>query len=110
MFERERLMKKDWDEVSSRTALLGALIKVYDDLSAANLKPGAEDWVTNRQRFLAELRPRIVRQWCEDTGRMAYEFPWVDDFLVKSWVDWRKALDDVKPEIRSRCGLLPLMA
>jgi hypothetical protein len=104
-FESGRLLKKTWDEISSRTCLLASVIQVFDAMGEAGELAGGEDWLIYRQHFIDYLLPRILERWCENSGKVAYQFPWNGDHVTRTWIDWRKALDPVKDRVRQDLGL-----
>lgn len=97
-------MKKEWREIANMATLATAVINVYERMAAEGKEPGAEHVTANRAYFLREVRPLILREWAEIAGRDETDCPATNDFLVNTWLSWRKALNDKKEEIRKVMG------
>jgi hypothetical protein len=106
MVKARHVLKHEWDVIAEPIFLARAVIRVCDRFGAEGKKVGADLYMHNRRFFENHALPSIITLWCDETGRQPEEFPWSADFVSRTWMDWRKALEHVKPQIRERCGLL----
>lgn len=105
MQQEPEYFKREWNNLSSRLALIRAVILTSDDLKAANKEVGSDDLTTFRSMFCREVLPHIKKKWASLTDSDPDMFPWSLDFLIYTWMSWRKAMKDAIPRFRHNCGL-----
>ncbi len=78
--------KDQWNKIHCLEAYRKAILTVREEVE----KPGAEVWITNHDYFTLYARPLIVRKWAEITGFNPTLFPFSDNSMRQSWVNFRK--------------------
>lgn len=102
---QEQVFKKEWHRIGEPLNLLLIVIKMFDEFEASGKAPGAETWATHRDLFRKVVMPEVVKRWSEDSKFDPAFFPWREDFVVYTWVSWRKVMASKEVQVRKHFGL-----